>query len=192
VIYCAEPFHETGTPTDAIIKTLKRAMAAEYSRELSVKVSAGQRRNAQMGFRNGGLAGFGFRRVAFEPDGSRRTVLMDGERKGIRNDRVTLEKGPEEEVRTVQQLFALFLDDGLSERGIANISTRGAYSPGRATPVPYLGVVVSLEKPLGQRYIWAGRLPESNSSTDAGILPRKRNWIAFVVSFPVRYSRGRM
>lgn len=126
VIYCAEPFHETGTPTDAIIKALKRAMAAEYSRELSVKVSAGQRRNAQMGFRNGGLAGFGFRRVAVEPGGSRRTVLMDGERKAIKNDRVTLERGPEEEVRTVQKLFALFLNDGLTEQGIAkHLNERG-------------------------------------------------------------------
>jgi DNA invertase Pin-like site-specific DNA recombinase len=57
VIYCAEPFGDTGRPTDALIKTLKRAMAAEYSRELSVKVTAGLRRVAQSGFRTGGIGG---------------------------------------------------------------------------------------------------------------------------------------
>jgi hypothetical protein len=37
-----------------IIKSLKRSMAAEYSRELSGKVRAGTRRVAALGFRNGG------------------------------------------------------------------------------------------------------------------------------------------
>lgn len=40
--YCAEQFENDGSPLAALIKSLKRAMAAEYSRELSVKVFAGQ------------------------------------------------------------------------------------------------------------------------------------------------------
>ena len=96
VIYCAEPFRDNGSPTDALLKTLKRTMAAEYSRELSVKVSAGQRRIAQSGYRLGGLAGFGFRRMIVDPAGSRRVVLADGERKGVKTDRITLVHGPRE------------------------------------------------------------------------------------------------
>lgn len=126
IVYCAEPFRDTGSPTDALIKTLKRAMAAEYSRELSAKVSAGQRRIAELGYRLGGLAGFGFRRVAVDPSGSRRIVLRDGERKGIKTDRVTLARGPKEEVRTVQKVFALFVNDGFGERRISQyLNERG-------------------------------------------------------------------
>ena len=129
VIYCAESFHDSGGPMDALIKTLKRAMAAEFSRDLSVKVSAGQRRNAQLGYRNGGLAGFGFLRVAIEPGGSRRIVLRDGERKGIKTDRVTLIRGPKSEIRTIREIFELFVNHGFTERAIANhLNEKGAFT----------------------------------------------------------------
>ncbi|MDX2022917.1 MAG: recombinase family protein, partial [Deltaproteobacteria bacterium] len=42
VVYCAEPFAEADVQTAAVIKALKRIMAAEYSRELSRKVWLGQ------------------------------------------------------------------------------------------------------------------------------------------------------
>ncbi|HTA42454.1 MAG TPA: recombinase family protein [Bryobacteraceae bacterium] len=119
IIYCAEPFLDTGSPTDALIKTLKRAMAAEYSRELSAKVSQGNQRIAQLGYRLGGLAGLGLRRAAVDPSGSRRIVLQDGERKGVKTDRITLIHGPREEVRTIRKIFKLFVDDGYAEKTIA-------------------------------------------------------------------------
>lgn len=43
VEYCAEQFENDGTPISTIIKGMKRAMAGEYSRELSVKVFDGFR-----------------------------------------------------------------------------------------------------------------------------------------------------
>ena len=39
--YCAEQFDNDGSPFSAIVKSIKRAMAAEYSRELSVKSFVG-------------------------------------------------------------------------------------------------------------------------------------------------------
>src|SRR5580765_3692025 len=42
VIYCAEQFENDGSPVSTIVKGVKRAMAGEYSRELSTKVFAGQ------------------------------------------------------------------------------------------------------------------------------------------------------
>jgi DNA invertase Pin-like site-specific DNA recombinase len=62
VHYCAEQFENDGSLSATIIKGMKRAMAGEYSRELSVKVFAGQCRLISLGFRQGGLAGFGLRR----------------------------------------------------------------------------------------------------------------------------------
>lgn len=119
VIYCAEPFQDTGSPTDALIKTLKRAMAAEFSRDLSAKVSQGSRQIAQLGYRLGGVAGLGFRRVAVDPNGTRRIVLQDGERKGVKTDRITLVHGPKEEVRTIRKMFDLFVNEGFDEKAIA-------------------------------------------------------------------------
>src|SRR3954470_17570279 len=42
VVYCAEQFDNDGSLLSSIVKNIKRVMAAEYSRELSVKVHAGQ------------------------------------------------------------------------------------------------------------------------------------------------------
>jgi len=42
VHYCAEQFENDGSPISNLIKSVKRTMAGEYSRELSVKVFAGQ------------------------------------------------------------------------------------------------------------------------------------------------------
>ncbi|QDJ10221.1 site-specific DNA recombinase [Roseomonas mucosa] len=67
VQYCAEQFENDGSPIAAIIKGVKSAMAGEYSRELSVKVFAGQERLIEKGYRQGGPAGFGLRRTLICP-----------------------------------------------------------------------------------------------------------------------------
>jgi DNA invertase Pin-like site-specific DNA recombinase len=69
VHYCAEQFVNDGSISSALLKTLKRTMAAEYSRELSAKVFAGKCRLIERGFRQGGRAGL---RPSPGPTGSRR------------------------------------------------------------------------------------------------------------------------
>ena len=49
VHYCAEQFKNDGSIGSTLIKTVKRSMAGEYSRELSVKVFAGQCRLIGLG-----------------------------------------------------------------------------------------------------------------------------------------------
>jgi DNA invertase Pin-like site-specific DNA recombinase len=49
VHYCAEQFSNDGSLSATLIKSLKRAMAGEYSRELSAKVFAGQCRLVSLG-----------------------------------------------------------------------------------------------------------------------------------------------
>ncbi|WP_249128697.1 MULTISPECIES: recombinase family protein [unclassified Bradyrhizobium] len=61
VAYCAEQFDNDGSMLSSIVKNLKRVMAAEYSRELSVKVHAGASRFVRMGFRSGGSTGYALR-----------------------------------------------------------------------------------------------------------------------------------
>lgn len=59
VCYCAEEFDNDGSVIASIVKNLKRVMAAEFSRELSVKVHAGACRVASLGFKQGGERHFG-------------------------------------------------------------------------------------------------------------------------------------
>ncbi|MDB5459323.1 MAG: recombinase family protein [Caulobacteraceae bacterium] len=126
VIYCAEPFENDGTPLGAVLKTLKRAMAAEYSRELSTKTHLGQCRFAEQGFHQGGPAGLGLRRLLIDQHGRSRRLLQAGEHKALISDRVVLVPGPTDEVCLVQRIFHLFTVDGLRSTEIATLlSTEG-------------------------------------------------------------------
>ncbi|WP_166454816.1 recombinase family protein [Duganella aquatilis] len=140
VQYCAESFIADGSPMSALLKGIKRIMAAEYSRELGVKVLAAQSRFSSMGYKQGGKPGYGLRRVSVAADGSRRTPLMPGERKSTATDRVALVHGPANEVAIIRQIFHLYVEQGLSDRRIAtllrkNDSSRDSGKPWSATAV---------------------------------------------------------
>lgn len=119
VHYCAEQFENDGSPTSTIVKSVKRAMAGEYSRELSSKVFHGQCRLIQLGYRQGGTAGFGLRRMLVDQNGQTKGLLKIGEHKCIQTDRVILVPGPEEEVKIVQGMYQDFVEGGKTELAIA-------------------------------------------------------------------------
>lgn len=125
VHYCAEQFENDGSIGSSIIKTVKRAMAGEYSRELSVKVFAGQANLIRLGFRQGGAAGFGLRRLLVDQQGKFKEELEQGQQKSIATDRVILIPGPESEVNVVREVYNLFVD-GINESKIADLlNSRG-------------------------------------------------------------------
>lgn len=109
VHYCAEPFPNDSTLPSALLKALKRSMAAEFSRELGVKVYRGKSRLAQMGFRVGGEAGYGLRRVMVSSDGKPKGFLQRGENKCLTTDRTVLVPGPAEETDWVRIMFEMAL-----------------------------------------------------------------------------------
>jgi len=119
VAYCAEQFENDGSPVSTIVKGVKRAMAGEYSRELSTKVFAGQCRLIELGYRQGGPAGFGLRRVLVDQLGAMKSTLERGEQKSLQTDRVILRPGPAEEVEVIRQIYTWFIEDGLVESAIA-------------------------------------------------------------------------
>ena len=119
VHYCAEQFVNDGTPISTIVKGVKRAMAAEYSRELSAKVFAGQCRLIEHGYRQGGMAGFGLRRMRIDQSGTPQGILSKGEYKSLQTDRVILVPGPANEVETVRWVYRQFVDEGKVESEIA-------------------------------------------------------------------------
>lgn len=119
VVYCAEPFDNDGTPIATIVKSVKRAMAGEYSRELSTKVFIGQCRLVELGYRQGGAPGYGLRRLLVDEKGEPKGQLTRGEQKSLQTDRVILAPGPPEEVDTVRQIYRLFVERGQTESEIA-------------------------------------------------------------------------
>ncbi|WP_366142042.1 recombinase family protein [uncultured Roseobacter sp.] len=126
VEYCAKQFENDGSPMSTVVKGLKRAMAGEYSRELSQKVFAGQSRLIALGYRQGGAPGFGLRRMLIDEAGNTKGILWSGEHKSIQTDRVTLVPGPDEEIAVVNQIFQSFVHDGQAEAEIAaDLNARG-------------------------------------------------------------------
>jgi DNA invertase Pin-like site-specific DNA recombinase len=119
VAYVAEQFENDGSPVSTIVKGVKRAMAGEFSRELSAKVFAGQCRLIELGFRQGGPAGFGLRRVLIDQSGAIKATLKPGEHKSLQTDRVILVPGPAQEVATVHQIYQWLVEDDLPLSDIA-------------------------------------------------------------------------
>ncbi len=132
VVYCAETFSNDGTLPSLIMKSLKRTMAGEYSRELGVKVLAGQKRLAKLGFKQGGLPGFGLRRFLLSADRCPKQQLDLRERKSIATDRVILVPGPPREVEVVRDIYRMFLGERRTPFAIAQDLNRRqiAYFPG--------------------------------------------------------------
>ena len=120
VQYCAEQFENDGSPVSTIVKGVKRAMAGEYSRELSTKVFKGQCRLIELGFRQGGAAGYGLRRLLIDQAGKPKTELQPGEQKSLQTDRVVLVPGPPEERAVVRRIYRLFVEEEYSERQISS------------------------------------------------------------------------
>ena len=140
VHYCAEAFANDSTMSSLIIKTLKRTMAAEYSRELSVKVLAGQKRLASLGFWQGAVPGYGFRRMLVSADRSPKHFLRDGERKSIATDRVVLVPGSPEEVAMVRRIYQMLIDEGRTVNWIARELNRNGIPFVRGSEWDYTAV----------------------------------------------------
>jgi DNA invertase Pin-like site-specific DNA recombinase len=126
VHYCAEQFENDGSLSSTLLKTIKRTMAGEYSRELSVKVFAGQCRLIERGFRQGGPAGYGLRRQLIDQDRNPKGILSRGMHKSIQTDRVILVPGPESEIQVVREIYDRFTQGCTTEREIAtSLNNRG-------------------------------------------------------------------
>lgn len=125
VRYCAEPFDDDGSPTSSIVKSIKRVMAAEYSRQLSDRCRASLRRHMLAGGKCGGHPPYGFARQIFEDDGRPGRILAVGERRGP-NQIVRLVRGPAGEVATVRMIFHLFANEMMGASAIAHyLNARG-------------------------------------------------------------------
>jgi hypothetical protein len=101
-------------------------MAGEFSRQLGVKVLAGQKRLAGLGFKHGGIPGYGLRRMLVSADSQPKQELAKGERKNIATDRVIFIPGPLQEVQCVNEIYRMLISEKLSVHPIAQeLNRRG-------------------------------------------------------------------
>ncbi len=116
--YCGERFGNDFT--SPIMKQIKRVMAGEYSRDLSVKVRRGKRRMAEGGYAQGGGCPFGLQRREFHADGSPGRLLARSQRKSNPGYTVRFEKGLTREVGVVLRIFRSYVHERLDAGLIAN------------------------------------------------------------------------
>lgn len=137
-------------------------MAGEYSRELSVKVFAGLAKLARLGFRTGGIPGYGYRRMLVSPDRTPKQELKDGQKKNIHEDRVILVPGPEQEVACIREIFRLFIEEQMDANQIAReLNQRRIPYPGVKRSKWYGGAVYRiLRSPKYAGWLLFGRSAE--------------------------------
>lgn len=109
IIYCAEPFSDEHPEMSMFGLSYQRLGAASYSRNLSLKVFAGQANLIRRGYHQGGMAGYGIRRLLIDEHHNRKEILAFRQRKSIQTDRVILIPGPESEVKIINRIFDMFI-----------------------------------------------------------------------------------
>ena len=141
VAYCAEQFENDDSLLSGIMKNIKRVMAAEFSRELGVKVHGGLCRTASFGYRAGGSLTFGLGRELVDGTTQRsKGRLGKGECKALKTDRVRLQFGSDEEMGVVRWIFQQFVLERKTDVEIAR-QLNGAKIPNHhGSPWSYIMV----------------------------------------------------
>jgi DNA invertase Pin-like site-specific DNA recombinase len=188
VHYCAEQFDNDGSIGSILLKNVKRVMAGEYSRELSVKVFGGQCHLIEEGFRQGGPAGFGLRRLLIDEGRNPKGELGRGDRKSLQTDRVVLTPGPPDEIEHVHSIYSMFVEEGKSEREIAlALNQRGIMSDfGRPWTRASIHQILTNEKYIGNNIF--NRVPYKLKQRR--VVNRPDTWVRADGAFPSIVDRA--
>jgi DNA invertase Pin-like site-specific DNA recombinase len=166
VLYVEEPFRDDDSPYAVLMKSLKRVLASEFSREKSQAVRYTQARVVKQGFSAIGSTAYGMIRVMVKPQtGEVVREMQPGEWKGIGNWRTKMAPGDPAKQDVVREVFRLYVEDNLSTAEVADrLNRQGIPGPKSAkwvgstvkyllkNPV-YIGIakysVRRKERPLG-------------------------------------------
>lgn len=112
VIYTTLGMPRPDDPLYPVYLQFERFRAAQYSKELSVKVFHGCVTIARQGYWAGGEPPYAFDRLLLDEARRPLHVLGRHQKKSIQNQRVTLTPGDEEQVATVRRIFRDFTRGG--------------------------------------------------------------------------------
>lgn len=159
VHYCMEPFDNDGDALSSMMKHMKRVMAAEFSRELSVKISRAQRHQAGLGFKQGGDPPLGMRRQVVDESGKPRMILLRGQRKALITDKVIWVRGPSREIALVRRIFHMFVGEELRLGQIESWLNCGGHKQANGKPWTTSAVRRTLTQNLySGRYVFGKRV----------------------------------
>ena len=125
---CEKPLTLDINIADYVFTMLRDESASDYSRQLSQKVWVGQCNLVAKGFRQGGIAGFGLRRMLLDETGNPKQELAMGQRKSLLTERVILVPGPKEEIDVVHNIYAQFLSGTKESEIAAHLNTLGIHN----------------------------------------------------------------
>jgi DNA invertase Pin-like site-specific DNA recombinase len=111
---------DKGSIIERFLTMFSDESASAYSRQLSQKVFVGQCHLIKKGFRQGGTAGYGLRRMLLDESGKPKQELCIGQRKSLQTERVILVPGPETEQNNALWIYDQFLA-GMKEARIAEL-----------------------------------------------------------------------
>jgi DNA invertase Pin-like site-specific DNA recombinase len=171
---CDKPLTLTNNIADRIMTILKDESASDYSRQLSQKVFIGQCNLIHKGYRQGGHAGFGLRRMLLDESGNHKQELNIGQRKSLLTERVILIPGPPSEVAKVLWIYDQFIT-GFSE---SEIATR-LNSEGWKTDLGRLWTRSTVHEVLtNEKYIGNNLFNRSSAKLKTKLKPNPENeWI---------------
>ena len=176
---------------ERLFTMMKDESASEYSRQLSRKVFAGQCNLIEKGFRQGGPAGIGLRRMLLDETGKPKQELSIGERKSLLTERVILVPGPLEETEMVKWIYDQLIA-GQNEREIADLlNAQGRKTDfGRPWSAGTVREVLTNEKYLGHNIYnrRSSKLKSASKPNPVEEWVRKENAFAHIIDQD-RYDR---
>ena len=134
VVYTTLGMPRPDDPLFPVYLQFERFRVAQFSKELSVKVSHGCIKIAQQGYWVGGNPPYGYDRLLLDEARKPLHVLEHLQKKAIQNQRVTLTLGPQEQVSTVRRIFLEFIDQGYDLEQIAESLNRDGLRAARGGP----------------------------------------------------------
>jgi DNA invertase Pin-like site-specific DNA recombinase len=154
VLYVREPFGATLSPFLEVLKNLKRAMAAEYIRELASKTTAGQSQAMEKGYQMGSVPCLGIARVGVSPSGQVRD-LKRGEKRTRSGEHIRWVSGPAGELDLVRRIFDQYANTEISVRALSHeLAKEGIRSSaGRVITETMLYSLLDCEAFIGN-FVW--------------------------------------
>ncbi|MGB8658578.1 MAG: recombinase family protein [Candidatus Zixiibacteriota bacterium] len=134
IVYVNDLSVNDHTMAGRLTKAIKQELATEESRKQSLRVRERSKLRASEGYRVGGFAPYGYKRLLMDKMGNPVKVLEDGERKYEKEQRVILTPGDKREIEVVRRIFEM-RTKGESILSIANTLNRdGISSPDHNKP----------------------------------------------------------
>lgn len=105
VTYVTDQHVNENTLAGRLTKKLKQELASDESKKQSLLVRERSKLRAGEGYRVGGFAPYGYKRLLISADGTPGKVLENGERKYEKTQRVILTPGDKQEIATIKEIF---------------------------------------------------------------------------------------